>query len=221
MIDDSKLLYFCEICRENTEGKPAGLGCTIEHSVKRYKKGDYIAYQGDEIKQLYLLNQGRVKTEVVSDLGLSLPIEEIAAPYPLAAAFLFAHRNRFPVDVVALEACELILIEKEVIEKKMQECPNFLRGFLAFTADRMQFLSERLKLFSIKGIKGKLAFYILRHRAGETFDLERNISSLAEYFGVERPSLSRALSELQREGIIEYRGTKGRITNQEAFRKLL
>ncbi len=49
-----------------------------------------------------MLAKGRIKTEVVSNLGFTLLVEEIAVPYSLASAFLFTDDNRFPVDVVAL-----------------------------------------------------------------------------------------------------------------------
>ena len=102
------LLFFCSFCREKTDDEIAKIKCTIEHSVKTYKSGEYIAYQGDDISYLFMLSKGRVKTEMVSDSGLAIPIADISAPYPLAAALIFADDNRFPVDVIAVEDSEII-----------------------------------------------------------------------------------------------------------------
>lgn len=215
------LLFFCSTCRDKTTVELEKLKCTIPHVVKNYKRGEHIAYQGDSVNQLLLLIEGSVKTEIVSNSGLTLPMEEIAAPYPLAAAFLFADENRFPVDVVALQDCEVLFISKEAVEKQIAKCPDFMRGFMAFNANRMQFLSERLKLFAQKGIKAKLVYYILSQEKNGTFDIERSIASLAEYFGVERPSLSRAISEMVKEGIITFQNGKGRIVDLDRFHNLL
>ena len=215
------LLFFCTICRDKTEEDIGKINCTIEHSVKKYRKGEYIAYQNDKISYLYMLSKGKVKTEIVSDSGLTLSLEEITAPYPLAAAFIFADNNRFPVDVIALEECEVLLISKESIEKQMAKCPGFLRGFMAFSANRIQYLSERLKIFAQKGIKAKIAYYLLQRDKNGKFELGRSIASLAEYFGVERPSLSRAISEMVRDGIIEFEAGKGKIVDLNAVRELL
>lgn len=195
--------------------------CTIEHSVETFRKGEYIAYQDDKITHLHMLSKGKVKTEMVSQSGMTLSMEEIKAPYPLAAAFLFADNNRFPVDVIAMEECEILLISKASIEKQMAKCPVFLRGFMAFGANRMQFLSERLRIFSQKGIKAKLAYYILQKEQNGRFELGKSIASLADYFGVERPSLSRTISEIAREGIIEFEEGKGKILNYNAIKELL
>ncbi|MDH8701588.1 CRP-like cAMP-binding protein [Dysgonomonadaceae bacterium PH5-43] len=218
---NANLLFFCTMCRDKSPKEIEEISCEIDHNVKYYKRGDIIASQGDRISHLYILTKGQVKTEIVSKSGLTVSVEEIKAPYPLAAAFIFADNNRFPVEVTAMEDSEVILISKSVIEKQMALCPGFLRGFMAFTANRVQFLSERLKIFSQKSIKAKIAYYILQHDKNGTFELGRSIASLSEYFGVERPSLSRAISEMARDGIIEFKAGKGKILKYNDLKELL
>lgn len=215
---ERELLFFCTKCHDKSDEEIARIKCSIEHTVKRYKKGEYLAYQGDTITHLFFLTKGSVKTLMVSFSGRAIEIEELSAPYPLAAAFLFAEDNHFPVDVIAVQDVEVIIIAKEIIEKQMAKCNGFLRGFLAFNANRVRFLSDRLKLFSQKGIKAKIAYYILQRDKYGHFDFGRSITALAEYFGVERPSLSRSLSEMVKDGIIEYKDGTGKITDYNQIR---
>ncbi len=218
---NENLFFFCSTCKNKPEDELEQTHCNLNYNIKNYKRGEYIAYQGDNVSSLLILNSGKVKTEMVSDSGLSIPIENISAPYPLAAAFIFADKNKFPVDVIALEDCQIIVISKESLEKQMATCPSFLRGFLAFNANRMQFLSERLKIFSQRGIKPKMAYYILQRSKQGNFTLDRSISSLAEYFGVERPSLSRAISEMNSDGIIELKAGNGKIKDYNKLKEVL
>lgn len=218
---NADLLFFCTSCRDMPKEEIDKLRCNIDYKTTYYKKGELIASQGDVISGLYMLTKGKVKTEIVSNSGLVVSVEELTAPYPLAAAFIFADKNRFPVEVTALEECEVVLISKLSIERQMAKCPGFLRGFMAFTANRVQFLSERLKVFSHKGIKAKVAYYILQHDKDGSFELGRSIASLAEYFGVERPSLSRAISEMAKDGIIEFESGKGSILKYNELKELL
>lgn len=218
---DRNLLFFCSMCRDKSPEEIAKIGCCIDHKIKHYVKGDYIAYQNDEINYLYLLVKGSAKAEMISDSGLVLPMEHFEAPFPLAAAFLFADDNKFPVDVIALEECEVVHISKAEIEKQMATCVGFLRGFMAFNANRMKYLSNRLKLFSHRNIKSKLVYYIMLHEKKGEFVFDMSITDLADYFGVERPSLSRALSEMVADGLIIYKSRKGKILNIEAMQELL
>jgi CRP-like cAMP-binding protein len=165
--------------------------------------------------------KGSVKAEMISNSGAVLNIEIIDAPKPLASAFLFAENNRFPVDVVALEDCEIIIISKELIMKQLACNEAFLQEFMAFNSNRTHFLSERLKFLSLKTIKGKLAQYILARATKMDFTLDMSQTALAEYFGVARPSLSRSLSEMVSECIISLKGKKGKIYNINALKELI
>lgn len=208
-------------CRQKAEGRLDILLCDIEHQVRNLKKGMYVANQGDTVSHLLFLTEGMVRTEMISGSGLVMPIEELSAPYPLAAGFLFANDNRFPVDVIAKEDCKILMYSKEAIERRMMQSVDFLRGFMAFNANRMCFLSDRLRIFALKGIKAKFAYYVMRREKDGVFVLGRSMADLAGYFAVERPSLSRAVAEMVHEGIIAFEAGKGKIIDFSALRKLM
>jgi len=193
----------------------------LKFKTKFFKKGDFIALQGDTVNTLYILLKGSVKTEMFSESGTVLNIETIQAPHPLASAFLFAENNHFPVDVVALEDVEVMLISKPSIMKLFAYNGSFLQGFMTFNSGRTYFLSERLRLFSIKTIKGKLAQYILARTQNEKFTLDKSQTVLADYFGVARPSLSRSISEMIEDGIISFQGKTGKVLNFGKMKQLI
>jgi len=214
-------LFLCPVCMKIPPEKREMFLNEIEYKIKSFKKGECIVQQGDIVNALYILLKGSAKAEMISDSGNILNIEIINAPNPLAPAFLFAANNRFPVDVVALEDCEIILIMKNSIMEQLTCNEEFLQGFMIFNSNRVHFLSERLKLLSTKTIKGKLAQYILVRANGMYFTLDRKQTELAEYFGVTRPSLSRSLSEMVDEGIISLNRKNGKILNPLKLKNLI
>lgn len=215
------LHFFCSQCSKKNFYELTHFDCELKHKIMTFKKGDYIVFQGDNVTSLHMLTKGKVKAEIVSPAGFVLFVEEMKAPYPLGADFLFADSNSYPVNVIAEEYTEILLIDKTTIETQMGLCPNFLRGFIAFSANRTQMFAERLKVFSQRGLKGKLSYYILQRDKQGTFNLDKSITSLAEYFGTDRPSLSRVISEMTREGIIEYETGTGRILDYSKLKNLL
>lgn len=192
-------------------------------TIKGYTKGKIVVNQGDIVDSLYILVLGSVKTEMFTEDGNVVNIENIKAPRPLAPAFLFSDKNRFPVTVTALEESEVIKIPKNEIIKLMQTNPNFMQNYLMHNSNRTQFLSNRLQLLSIKTIKGKLAHFILEHtrNVNETIDLEYNQSELADYFGVARPSLARSISEMEEDGIISVQRKTYTILDINKLKELL
>jgi CRP-like cAMP-binding protein len=217
-IDD---LLLCPICKNIPVNEQENFLDQLNFKTKLFKKGEWIAQQGDTVKALYILLEGSVKAEMISDSGNVLNIETIYAPHPLASAFLFAKNNQFPVGVVALEDCKIIIIPKEMIMKQLACNETFLKEFMAFNSNRTYFLSERLKFFSTKTIKGKLAQYISARSNNSEFVFDMNQTDLAEYFGVARPSLSRSLSEMIDDEIISLKKQKGKILNFTKLRQLI
>jgi CRP/FNR family transcriptional regulator, dissimilatory nitrate respiration regulator len=211
-------LKLCPICGNIPENEREPFYQSLHAVTKSYAKGDFVARQGDKVGSLYLLSKGSVKTEMITESGGVLSVETIVAPRPLAPAFLFAENNRFPVDVVALEPCEVVTIPKTSVMQQLATNENFLKSYMTFNANRTQFLSERLQLLSIKTIKGKLAYYIRQRAVSGIFKLDRNQTELAEYFGVARPSLARSFSEMVDEGTIT---RDGKIVNADKLKQYI
>lgn len=203
---EEKDLSGCPICNGLTNLEKGGLLQGLHYKTVSYEKGATVARQGDRVNSLYLLIKGSVKTEMINEAGQLIGIDILHAPKPLASAFLFAERNRFPVDVTALEACEIIEIPREEVMRQLAINPAFMQSYLRYNANRTQFLTDKLQLMSIKTIRGKLSYYIISHLQSGTneFQPEQNQTELAEFFGVARPSLARTIAEMEEEGLIIY-----------------
>ena len=214
-------LFLCPVCMNIPVDERDKFLNEITYMTEFFKKGECIAQQGNTVNALYILLKGSAKAEMISDSETVLNIETVKAPNLLAPALLFAANNRFPVDIVALEDCEIILISKDSIVKQLSGNEAFLQGFMKFNSNRVNFLSERLKLLSTKTIKGKIAQYILARSTHQNFTLDRKLTELAEYFGVTRPSLSRSLSEMIEEGIISLKRKNGIILNSVKLKNLI
>lgn len=182
-----------------------GLIERVGHSVKSFSKGQTIAQREEEVKNLCIIVEGSVKGEMVDFSGKILKIEEMQAPMPIAHAFLFGERNRFPVDVVALEDCKILFIPKADFMRLMQQNATVLSNYLNAISNRAQFLSNKLWFLSFKTIKEKIAHYLLnisRSESKTTIVLPKSHQELAEFFGVTRPSLARVFADLEAEGVI-------------------
>ncbi|MEI6754487.1 MAG: Crp/Fnr family transcriptional regulator [Paludibacter sp.] len=195
----------------------------MSYSIQNYRKNILVFRQGGVCDALYILIQGSVKTEMITENGNLLGIEIIKAPRPLAPAFLFSDNNRFPVEVTTLEDAEVLRIPKEEVIRLMTSQPDFMKQFLTHNANRTQFLTNRLQLLSIKTIKGKIAHFLLEQSSehGSKFVINRNQTELAGFFGVARPSLARSLSEMVQDGVISINKKEYTLLNNKGLRELL
>lgn len=170
------------------------------NSLRIYKEGEYIARQGDACRSLFILMKGNVKTQMENAEGKQLTIDWIKAPDILAPAFIYASENRFPVNVEATELCEVLVMDRTRFEAFMHAQPAVMRNFIAIISDRSLFLSRKLNEFALQSLKSRLLNYLQMHGG------IHNQQEVAFIWGVARPSLARALSELIAEGKITMTG---------------
>jgi CRP/FNR family transcriptional regulator, dissimilatory nitrate respiration regulator len=189
---------------------------SVPFRVKKFQSGFMISQSGEPVNALIVVISGVVKGEMVDYEGRVIKIEDIPAPGALASAFMFGSRNRFPVNVVAVSDGELLLIEKTDFLKLLMKSDTLLVNFLEMISNRSHFLSEKIKFLNFKTIKGKLANYILEKAGKESVlvTLGMTQNELADFFGVARPSVARALGDLEKEGYIEAKGKNIRIINK-------
>jgi CRP-like cAMP-binding protein len=77
------------------------------------------------------------------------------------------------------------------------------------SGNRIVTLAEKLRFSKFSTIRQKIAGYLLEcadKQQGKVITLGHSKSSLAELFGVSRPSLSRGFSELHGSGLIRQEG---------------
>ena len=194
----------------------------VSHRVRKFQEGSVISQSGEHVNSLMIVLSGVVKGEMVDYAGRVIKIEDIPAPGAIASAFMFGHRNRFPVNVVAVSDGELFMIDKREFLKLLMKNDIILVNFLDMISNRSQFLSEKIKFLNFKTIKGKLAYYILQ-KAGKnrsSFMLDTTQNELADFFGVARPSIGRSLGEMELEGYIEARGKNIKILDREGLTEL-
>ncbi|MCU0454806.1 MAG: Crp/Fnr family transcriptional regulator [Bacteroidales bacterium] len=189
----------------------------VPYKIRKFKSGSLIAQTGDRLLSFHLILSGSVKGEMVDYAGRIIKIEDVHAPHAIAAAFLFGDRNIFPVNVVTTSDTRILVIDKDDFLRLLGNDKRILSNFLDMMSNRSQFLSDKIKFLNFKTIKGKLAQFILQRTTPErpSFRLEMTQSDLADYFGVARPSVARAVGELEDEGCIEASGKQILVTDRK------
>jgi CRP-like cAMP-binding protein len=202
-----------------TTGEIEKILTEVSHRIRKFKTGSMIAQSGELVTSLMIVVEGIVKGEMVDFAGRVIKIEDIHAPGALASAFMFGNKNRFPVNVIAVTDTELLDINKSDFLILLMKNDKILVNFLDMISNRSQFLSEKIKFLNFKTIKGKMAQYILRLAGEQRYEikLDRTQNDLADFFGVARPSVGRALGEMEKEGYILVQGKGIKILNRKGL----
>lgn len=222
MIDFS-LISRCPVFRGLTEDKSREVLERIHYQIKSFEKDEIVVLAGEEVKNLLIVLEGSVRGEMIDYSGKTVKIEDVEAPHPLAAAFLFGKENRFPVTVTANVATRILAIPVSEFLKLLQMNAILLRNYLNSISSRAQFLSQKLHFLSFKTIKEKVAHFLLKQTGEQfhSFELKATQQQLADLFGVTRPSLARVLGEMQSEKLIFIEKKTVTLLNKAALNELL
>ena len=189
-----------------------------KYEIKKYSLDEPIAFRGDEVKGLYIILKGTLITEMLTEEGNIIKIEELVPSDVIASAFIFGKNNSFPVDLSAKDEAEILYVERKEFLKLLFSQEKILENFLNEISNKTQLLTSKIwNSFNNKTIKKKFCDYVKRNQKNNEFFIE-NLGALAEFFGVERPSLSRVLSELVKDEKLErISRNKYRILDGEFF----
>ena len=189
-----------------------------KYEIKKYSLDEPIAFRGDEVKGLYIILKGTLITEMLTEEGNIIKIEELVPSDVIASAFIFGKNNSFPVDLSVKDEAEIFFVERKEFLKLLFSQEKILENFLNEISNKTQLLTSKIwNSFNNKTIKKKFCDYVKRNQKNNEFFIE-NLGALAEFFGVERPSLSRVLSELVKDEKLERIGrNKYKILDGEFF----
>jgi CRP-like cAMP-binding protein len=220
---DYTLLSQCPVFRGISADDAEKLLKQIHFQLKKFLKDEIVVVAGAPVANLNIVISGSVRGEMIDYSGKTIKIEDVEAPKPLAAAFLFGQDNKFPVTVTANEKCSILVIPVGEFLKLLQMNSQILRNYLNSISSRAQFLSQKLHFLSFKTIRGKVAHYLLQ-QAGDRFhsvELKNTQQQLADLFGVTRPSLARVFGDMQKEGLISISNKTVKLVNREKLSELI
>ena len=189
-----------------------------KYEIKKYSPNESIAFRGDEVRGLYIILKGTLTTEMLTEEGNVIKIEELVPSDVIASAFVFGKKNSFPVDLNAKDEAEILFIERKEFLKILFSKEKILENFLNEISNKTQLLTSKIwNSFNNKTIKKKFCDYVKKNQKNNLFSIQ-NLGALAEYFGVERPSLSRVLSDLVKDEKLERIGrNKYKILDKDFF----
>lgn len=176
---------------------------------RNMERGEALWHTGDAVSACALVLRGRLRAEAVSETG-DRRIAALHGPASLVGDVLMATAGRSPVDVLACEDTEVLLLPFARIMGGCERCcvchvrlrENLLREIAGkFWAQR-----RRIAYLSEPSLRGRIAARLLdeaRRTGSDTFSLHCTREELAELLGVNRSALSRELSRMAREGLIE------------------
>lgn len=175
--------------------------------IKKYSKEEIIFFHNDTCNDLSILISGKIEIQQNDANGNTLVVSTLNKANIFGENLLFGDKNTYPMDVVSKEASVVIHINKKEVTKLLQSNQTFLLAFLKLLSNKAMILSNKLRQVSSKSLRHMICDFLIKEskkQNSDTIKLTMTKQSLADSFGVQRPSLSRELINMKQDEMIDY-----------------
>lgn len=177
------------------------------YKIKEYKRNSIVYFQNEKCNTLDIILKGTIIVQKIDSNGNVLTISDFTIGDALGGNLLFSHRNSYPMIVASKSDAIILHIEKQMILELCQDNIIFLKEFLQLISDKTLILTDKIKSLTMKTIRQCIVEFLLFEYYSQgniIINLDISKKELAERIGVQRPSLSRELNKMRKDGLIEY-----------------
>ncbi|MFP4479196.1 MAG: Crp/Fnr family transcriptional regulator [Candidatus Izemoplasmatales bacterium] len=178
-----------------------------EFSIKcHYDKGMTVYQENDLCDRIGLIQEGQLQLIHYTCHGESRVLATLKK-HDLFGDFLInSFHPYYPGNLLATEDTEISFLEKDQVNQLIKTNDDFRQYYLSQLSEKALKLNYHNKILMQCSLREKISMW-LEHESIERQSKLIPIQSkeaLADYFNVARPSLSRELSEMKKDGLITY-----------------
>lgn len=176
--------------------------------LKTYTKGATLNNHKDICATLDIVLSGRFVTYSLAENGSAMQVFEFSKGQMFGANLLFGDNHAYPFTVYCEVEGQILHVTKDTVSDFLHH-HDFAMAFIVMLSQNSQRLNQRMRMGIHKTLRENLLEYFYqqaRLQGANTIVLPISKKQLADYLGVQRPSLFRELKKLKDEGIIEKQG---------------
>ena len=178
--------------------------------TKTVPAGHVLFTTGEECRGLYMIESGRVRIYRTDPAGRE-QVLHVEGPGRTVAELPIFDGGPYPASAVTIEECELVFLPRAAFEFLYRNQPDIAHAIIRALGRRLRQLVHLTETLAFRDVAARLAMLLVGYaeRAGiETasgveIELDRTQEELAHEIGTARESVSRAMKQLRRKGLIE------------------
>jgi CRP/FNR family transcriptional regulator, dissimilatory nitrate respiration regulator len=195
-------------------------------TVRRLEKDDYLFREGEPARGFYVVQKGAVNIHRVNAAGKEQVIRIFRAGESFAEAALAAPTG-YPADARAVEASQVLLVQKEGFLALLRRQPEFGLRMLASMSLHLRDLVGQLEDLTLKDVETRFANWLVKRCPDPgsdqpvSIELKMTKRVLAAELGTVSETLSRTLARFREQGLLAVRGGVLQVRSPVRVRALL
>ena len=170
---------------------------------KDLKKGQSLFFSGDLVDKIIVIRYGKIKSSTYDDVGRE-SISKIYLEGDIIGENSIFLDNSYTSNGVAIEHTGICQIDKTILRKILIKDHDFSLNLIKSLSKKLYETEKLLEILSIKDSYKRLAEFLLyRSKMSNKNLVSLNQENIASSINMTRETVSRKLSELEKDGYIE------------------
>ena len=193
--------------------------------IRSYGRGEALVQAGAPSRRVGVVLTGSIEAYRPAPGGARIPIARVE-PGGVFGDVLGGSSLSSPVTVLAAAPCEVLLLpyERLLLSDGSPAHQRVVQNLVRTISDKYFSLSHRIDLLVMKSLRAKVAAYLLSEAARAhslTFSIPFSRIQLADYLNCDRSALSRELSTMQKEGLIDTYRSSFKLLEPDALQQMV
>jgi CRP-like cAMP-binding protein len=219
----------------------------IDHSVfepycartvlRLYWKGEIVVNEGDRCEGIYSVVSGTLAIQKYSIDGEYVTVNLLEAGDSFGEEFFFGSRSEYTYSIEAVSNAQVLYLPKDIMMTMLENDEEIRHNFMRTLSDRVLHQNARINVLSQRNLRLKITRYLLDLHYDNEEDDDRRYGFMqkktseatpkvelpvskevsAKLLAMPRPSFSRELVRMEKEGLIKVNGRVIWLTNLKAL----
>ena len=200
----------------------------VNAKIKTYSSNEYVFIAGDKINYIGIVLSGAHETHKENLAGTKHILNFLGPSSVFAEGIVCLAEGISPVTIKVKENSKILTIP---FDRIVNTCGNscahhiqLIKNIMLHLSEKNLELNQKIELLTLKGIREKLATYLLyeaKRQNKTSFEIVPNRNELSEFLNVSRPSMCRELSLMKSQGVLDYYQNTFKILSFNALEELL
>ena len=191
-----------------TESQITDILSTAYHREKSFLDGEIIVHQGDVINNIGIVLSGNATGKKYTPDGEEIIVSNMKANSIFGDVLSGAIGFASPVTVQAVGPCRVLFIDyNQLLYSHHPLAHHVLQNMIQSISRKYFAQNKRMDILMLKSVRSKVLSYLEWQRqikGTNTFAIDLDRRLLADFLGVERSALSRELSRMKADRLIDY-----------------
>ncbi len=198
-------------------------------------KGEVVANEGDDCNSLGLVISGQLAAQKYSRSGDFVTLDLLSPGDVFGEDLIMGSQSTYPLTIEAVSNAKIVTLTRDILIPLIDNNPKIMANFVRFLSDKVQKQNRRITILSQRNLRQKISTYLLdlleqqrieeeaeRVLSGQTRKVYISTPSVelpvskevaARLLAMPRPSFSRELVRMEKDGLIRVSGRVIWLTN--------